>query len=314
VVVDASQIILSRDGNTQDFGADALPLSIGAREIDEIRIPLQDESSAVASIGILDGNAFIQSAKSNEPVRINGELLSGSRRIEDGDAIRIANTEIFCSVGEGVLRLECSTNSDPNTPESAHARNAAGDHEPDISAPTPFNPSGDGSAKTEKKRTRPAVIVTWGIGIFLLILLWFSFTAVSVRLVVEPIPDEVDLPTALFGFHIGERYLLRPGTHEIVVEKQGYYRLEATIEVTSAPNQQISFSLTKLPGIVALVSRPVDGAVAAVDGEEVGITPIESLRFRPERTSSPSAPPATSRPASKSKSREPERSRPLHSI
>jgi len=276
-VVDASRIILSRNGSAQEFEADALPLTIGAREIDEIRIPLQDESSAVASIGILDGNAFIQSAKSNEPVRINGELLSGSRRIEDGDAIRIANTEISCSVAGGALRLEYSTNSNLDTPKLPRARNAVRDHRPDIIAPTPFNPSGDGSAKGEKKRARPAVIVTWTIGIFLLILLWFSFTAVSVRLLVEPIPDEVDLPTALFGFHIGERYLLRPGTHEIVVEKHGYYRLEAKIEVTRAPNQQISFSLIKLPGIVALVSRPVDGAVVAVDGEEVGITPIESL-------------------------------------
>ena len=124
---------------------------------------------------------------------------------------------------------------------------------------------------------RPAVIAIWGIGLFLLVLLWFSFTAVSVRLVVEPVPDEIDLPTALFGFHIGERYLLRPGSHDLVIEKEGYHPLEVTIEVTQAPNQMISLALTKRPGILALISRPVDGAVVTVDGEEVGITPIQSL-------------------------------------
>jgi formylglycine-generating enzyme required for sulfatase activity len=121
------------------------------------------------------------------------------------------------------------------------------------------------------------VVATWGIGTCLLVLLWFSFTSVSVRLVVEPVPDEIDLPTALFGFHIGERYLLRPGSHEVVAEKEGYHRLEATIGVTSAPSQRFSLALTKLPGIVEIVSRPVDGAVVTVDGEEMGITPVEGL-------------------------------------
>jgi len=137
--------------------------------------------------------------------------------------------------------------------------------------------SSEGPEIAERKRVRPAVIATWGIGIFLLGLLWFSFTAVSVRLAVEPVPDEIDLSTALFDFHIGERYLLRPGSHDLVIEKEGYHSLEVTIEVTRAPNQTISLTLTKLPGIVELVSRPVDGAVVTVDGEEVGITPIQSL-------------------------------------
>jgi formylglycine-generating enzyme required for sulfatase activity len=271
------RIVLAHDGREQRFEADALPLSVGARAIDEIRIPIEDSSAAIASIGSLDGSPFIQSAKSSESVYVNGELLTGSRRIADGDAIRIAGVEIACSIGGNALRLEWSRSpaggaSDPRT---------SGERSPDVISPTPFRPSGAGPASAARRRVRPAVVATWGIGILLLVLLWFSFTAVSVRLVVDPTPDEIDLPTALFGFHIGDRYLLRPGSHEVVVEKEGYQRLEATIEVTRAPSQRISLALAKLPGSVNLTSRPVSGAVVEVDGEEVGITPIEALPIPP---------------------------------
>jgi formylglycine-generating enzyme required for sulfatase activity len=164
-----------------------------------------------------------------------------------------------------------------DTPDTESANREAHERSHDVIAPTPFSPSGAGPAAGARKRARPAVIATWGIGIFLLLLLWFSFTAVSVRLVVEPPPDEIDLPSALFGFHIGERYLLRPGLHQVLVEKEGYQPLERMIEVTTASSQQFFFTLAKLPGSVEIVSRPVEGAVVALDGEEVGITPIEAL-------------------------------------
>ena len=274
-MVDVNRIILSRDGDETNFEAGALPLSIGGRAIDEIRISVHDDSCAMASIGILDGSAFIQGAKSTEPVHINGELLAGSRRIADGDTIRIASAEIVCSIRRGALQLDWRSTADESNAGSSGS--ATDEHSPDIIAPTPFRPSGERSAPALRKRARPAVVVTWGVGTLLLVLLWFSFTSVSVRLVVEPVPDEIDLPTALFGFHIGERYLLRPGSHEVVAEKEGYHRLEATIAVTSAPSQRFSLALTKLPGIVEVVSRPVDGAIVTVDGEEMGITPVEAL-------------------------------------
>jgi formylglycine-generating enzyme required for sulfatase activity len=276
-VADVNQIILSRDGSEQRFEADALPLSIGARDVDEIRIPIDDDSCAVASIGVLDGNAFVQSAKSAEPVHINGELLTGSRRLTDGDTIRIADSEIACSIERGTLRLEWRSGSTPIAPETRSGASATRERSPDVIAPMPFSPSGRKPETAARRRVKPRVIATWGIGIFLLILLWFSFTAVSVRITVEPAPDDIDLPSALFGFHIGDRYLLRPGSHDVVIEKTGYYPLEAAIEVTRAPNQRFALALTKLPGIVTLMSRPVDGAVVAVDAEEVGITPIEAL-------------------------------------
>ena len=268
-MVDVSRVLLSHDGSEQSLGAEALPISIGGRATDEIRVSVDDGSSGIASIGVLDGRAFIQTAKSQDPVHVNGELLTGSRRIADGDVIRAATTDIVCSLRGETLRLEWSSGATASAEDVGSS--------PDVIAPTPFRPSGVDPETTASRRTRPRVVATWAIGIFLVVLLWFSFTAVSVQLVIDPVPDEIDLPTSMFDFHIGERYLLRPGSHEVVAEKLGYQRLEATIEVTIAPNQQIALTLTKLPGVVQVESRPVDGAFVSVDGEEVGVTPIEGL-------------------------------------
>ena len=206
---------------------------------------------------------------------MNGELLTGSRRIADGDGIRIAGAEIVCSIRRDTLRLDWRSTADE--PDAGSGDSAADDPSSDIIAPIPFRPSAEGPAADSRKRLTPRAVATWVIGIFLFVLLWFSFTSVSVRLVVEPVPDEIDLPTALFGFHIGDRYLLRPGFHQIVAEKEGYQILDEMVLVTGAPSQRISLTLTKLPGIVEVVSRPVDGAVVTVNGEEMGITPLESL-------------------------------------
>jgi formylglycine-generating enzyme required for sulfatase activity len=275
------RILVSHDGAERAFEADALPLSIGARPIDEIQIQIGDASQSVASIGVLDGSAFVQNAKSEQPVSVNGEPLAGSRRIADGDAIQIGDTAIACSIDGGELRLECRPLPAPARSMGTDSGVAPRDLEPGVLPATPFHPSGERRAKDSKRRIRPAVLVTWAIGTFLLILLWFSFTAVSVRLQVDPAPDDIDLPTALFGFHIGDRYLLRPGSHDVVVEKEGYQTLEETFEVTRAPNQRVSLTLIKAPGIIDIASHPVDGAVVAIDGEEVGVTPISALPISP---------------------------------
>jgi formylglycine-generating enzyme required for sulfatase activity len=276
-MVEVSRITLSHDGVEQSFGAEAFPLSVGGRPTDEIRVAADQGSSAIASVGVLDGSAFIQTAKSQELLYVNGDLLAGSRRIANGDVIRIASTDIVCTVRDETLRLEWSSRSAAQMPAGEGIGGSPRGRSPDVIAPTPFRPSAPDPAATAGRRARPAVVATWAIGILLVVLLWFSFTAVSVRLVIEPAPDEIDLPISMFKFHIGERYLLRPGSHEVVAEKTGYHALEATLEVTSAPDQHFALALTKLPGIVQIRSQPVDGAIATVDDEEVGITPIEGL-------------------------------------
>ncbi len=273
-MAEVTRLILSRDGEQRRIELDALPLTIGARSIDEIRVPVSDDSCAVASIGVLDGSAFVQSGKSAEPVRVNGEPLSGSRRIADGDSIQIAGEQIACSLRGATLHLQWRSRAASRGAER-------GERQADVIAPTPFRPSSQAKAPAARRRVRPAVVATWAIGTLLLVLLWFSFTAVSVRLVVEPAPDEIAVPSTLFGFHIGERYLLRPGSHRVVAEKRGYERLEATIEVTRAPSQRIALALEKLPGIAQIASRPVAGASVEVDGEQVGVTPLEALPIPP---------------------------------
>ena len=54
-----------------------------------------------------------------------------------------------------------------------------------------------------------------------------------------------------FAFSMGERYLVHPGSYQVVAEKQGYRRLELTVEVGSERNQHYEFSMQRLPGRLA---------------------------------------------------------------
>ena len=128
-------------------------------------------------------------------------------------------SEIVCSISGDTLRLDWRSTAAECRERREHPRTTRRKHP--IIPPTPSVPPAKvPQPPALRKRVRPAVVATWVIGTFLLVLLWFSFTSVSVRLVVEPVPDEIDLPTALFGFHIGERYLLRPGSHEVVASRK----------------------------------------------------------------------------------------------
>ena len=57
-------IIIARDGIEERFEPESFPLSIGGRETDEIRVRI--DAGAVAVVGFLDGDAFIQSSKSSQ--------------------------------------------------------------------------------------------------------------------------------------------------------------------------------------------------------------------------------------------------------
>lgn len=272
------RIIVVREGDEQAFEGEALPVSIGSSDTDDVRVAMGPAAGAVASIGFLEGQAFIQSARSSAEVLISGDRLVDSSWLRDGDVIQVGAASIACTFRGGALRLEVG-------PTEAGTPLPAGTAEPprvlraEPIAPTPFEPSGAKSVSGVGRRARPALVAVWFVGAVLLLLLWFSFTAVSVRLAIEPVPDETELPSTWLQFRIGDRFLLRPGSHEVVAGKEGYHTLEEKVEVTADSDQRFDFVLRKLPGLVDVVTLPVDGAVISVDGEPVGTTPANDLEI-----------------------------------
>jgi formylglycine-generating enzyme required for sulfatase activity len=115
----------------------------------------------------------------------------------------------------------------------------------------------------------------------LAVLLWFSLTAVSVQVVIDPPPDDIDLPRTLLKFQIADRLLLRPGGHRLSAERSGYFPLETTLEVGDAPEQEFSFALVKLPGTLTVRVSPAQAALVQIDGEELPGDPPPPLELTP---------------------------------
>ena len=95
-------------------------------------------------------------------------------------------------------------------------------------------------------------------------LLWFIFSAKSVRFEIQPSAQTIDVEGGL-AFLVGETYLLRTGTYRLRATANGYHDLRQTIEVGAERNQVFAFVFAKLPGRVRFQVEPV-GATVAIDG------------------------------------------------
>jgi formylglycine-generating enzyme required for sulfatase activity len=265
-------------GHTRHFAAAALPVGIGGAEAADIRLA---GVTGVVQIGLLDGVFFAQPGKHTENVRIDGELLRGSRRIHDGNVIALDSARLKCALRSGRLtvsieaRVTAGDTAPPDLDEVARSTAA----EVAIT-PVAFKPTTQGPRAKGRRISNTTIAVGSGFTI-LAVLAWFAFTAKSVSLVFEPPVDEFALPSTLFKFNVGDRHLLRSGEHSVTAELAGYYPLETRIEVGDAPSQTIRLTLTKLPGLITFATAPEVGAQVKVDGNLVGTTPLANVEIVP---------------------------------
>ena len=225
---------------------------------------------------------FIQPAEGNGRVRCNGEPVATSQWLRAGDLVAVGPARIAVEqVGEAFrLRIE------PEVSEPAAApvltppprEETTGEAAPMI-APAEFAPRSLAARGERPSRVRYAMFATW-IGLALLAAAaWFTFTARTVELLVEPTPDSVAIDGPLPRMSFAGRYLMRPGTYVVTAAKEGYRPLEASIEVTDASQQVHQLNLELLPGLLVIDTEPANGVTLTVDGEEVGVTPLEPLEL-----------------------------------
>jgi formylglycine-generating enzyme required for sulfatase activity len=105
--------------------------------------------------------------------------------------------------------------------------------------------------------------------------LWFLFTAKSVRLQLEPAAATASVSGGL-RLQLGDVWLLREGSYRVAANAPGYHTLTADLDVGDARNQTHRFELTKLPGAVTIESDP-PGATVTHGQQTLGVTPTEPL-------------------------------------
>jgi formylglycine-generating enzyme required for sulfatase activity len=266
-------------GFTRHFDTEALPVSIGSDERDDLILA---DVQGTVRIGQLDGVLFVQPARDTQNIRVDGELLRGSRRIEDGNVISLDSARLNCRLVNGRLTLSIEaqvTAGDTAPPDfDALAKNQSSEL---TVSPVAFTPGQQADGDGVKRHFSKGGLAVATAFVILAILAWFAFTAKSVQFEITPAPESFELTDTLLKFRLGDRYMLRQGSHRVVAELPEYYPIDETIEVGMLSDQTFDFEFVRLPGLISFRTEPEAGAEVSLDGEVVGTTPLVDFEVRP---------------------------------
>lgn len=264
---------------------ETFPLSIGGVGAD-IELPGHYASEPVGYLGLSDDELFVQPAHAGARVICNGALVTTSQWLRHGDVLTFSKSQIVIEitsehVGFRVEEKQQEQKTDPpmvvpTVPPSTRMSDASGQ----VVKPVAFEPA-QLSQTRRSRRIHPATLLFWLALPLLGFAAWLIFTMRSIEVVIEPTAERIEIVGGLFVFELGGRYLMRPGSYTVVAEKEGYRRLESPIEISDERNQTFQFNLERLPGLLTVSTDPVEGAMVIVDGEEVGVTPLESMELAP---------------------------------
>ena len=109
---------------------------------------------------------------------------------------------------------------------------------------------------------------------------WFMLTARAVYIETEPPDADVGISGSL-KLKLANRYLLRPGTHDISLSAGGFHPLQETLLVSEQAAQHYIYRLEKLPGHLRIDSGEVTGAEVLLDGVSRGETPLNLRDLTP---------------------------------
>jgi formylglycine-generating enzyme required for sulfatase activity len=229
-----------------------------------------------AYIGMHEDQLFVQPADGAEVLH-NGVRVQRSTWLRAGDVVNLgaARLRIAANDDERVVEVDDGSSGNitapPIIPESARLHGLS---EGDAERIEAIRFRASEAAKPVRRITlSPLRVALAALGLVAAVVMWFIFTAMSVSLVTVPAAANVRVTGGLPAVRLGDRVLLRPGTYRVRAEQAGYKPAEMQIKVTTAPNQQFSLALVKLPGILR-IDVPAAASVT-VDDKEAGKAPGE---------------------------------------
>ncbi|HVJ31252.1 MAG TPA: PEGA domain-containing protein, partial [Gammaproteobacteria bacterium] len=275
-----SIVTIEEHGRRQEFGSADLPVTLGGAHDSDVVL---DGVTGSIQIGRFKDVFFAQTGRGARNLRIGGEPLTGTRELQDGDVIAFDRARLECRIAGGKLALKIAwivTAGDTAPPDLEQAVRARSRSSDVAITPIAFKPRSQTKVAASRGPSRTTIAISAAGGL-LAVVAWFAFTAKSVALDFEPEPASVSLPSTLFKVKVGDRFLLRPGSHRVAAELPGYYPLDTKIDVGPFADQTIALTLTKLPGLVTLTTEPEIGAEVLVDGVAIGKTPLVDTEITP---------------------------------
>ena len=276
-----SIVTVEDGGRRREFGPDELPVTFGAGADADVVL---DGVHGSIQIGRLDGVFFVQPGRGARNVRVGGAAAGGYSRRARRRRHRVRSRSARVPHGRANARDSRRAARDGRRYGAAGLGRArarwpqggARHHAHRIQARC-CDERTCGPARGQQGRpsaSRPAVALLATVA-------WFAFTAKSVALDIQPTPAAVSLPSTLFKLKLGDRFLLRSGSHRVEAELPGYYPLDTEVEVGSLSDQTIALTLTKLPGLVTITTEPEVGAQVLLDGTPLGTTPLVDTELVP---------------------------------
>jgi len=232
------------------------PWSLGGADADVV---LKDDLNSVyAHIGFADGQFFVQAAANGAECLHNGLRFTESVWLQDGDRISLAGHRLHCACKGETLSVRL-----------------AGLDDGDQAVLPPRRHPQPKLAPERVKRVHPWVrrLTIFG-AIVLSIGALFVLLAQPLILRITPQPDHFSVSGFPPAVAVGGRYLALPGHYRVHAELQRYSPLNTSIVVQRAGPTEFPLQMQKLPGRITVKTEPVDGVQVAVDGKQVGTTPM----------------------------------------
>ena len=249
------------------------PLSLGGAGAGVV---LPAAPGAHAWLALHDGQLYVQPAADAPGVLHNGAPVTGSVWLRGGDVLDVGTGRLKLRIDGGRRVLEVVAGgvdnaTAPPAPAVEATFGAAGAGEDERIEAIVFRARNAAHPAAEQHRLpwrKAAVVAALAL---LAALAAVLFTSVPVQVEIEPGADRVALEGGLPVLRLGSSHLLRPGTYQLVAEREGYATLRVPVTVTEARDQRLSFKLAPLPGRLE-ITLPVPGVVR-IDGREAGPAP-----------------------------------------
>ncbi|MGW8161904.1 MAG: PEGA domain-containing protein, partial [Desulfobulbales bacterium] len=246
-----------------------LPLIIGTGSKSHILLTSGRETEAY--IGLSKGHLFLQPAADSSPVLHNDTIITASVWIKSGDTTRI---------GTHILHYEISG-------DRVEIRLSVAVSEPVIQPPARPQPENigtrrslpriSGDAAAHPVRTRLQKLAA-ALLLLLLLAAGFVLASRSLEITVHPEPDSISISRFPPVIKLGNHYLGLKGRYTLKATKEGYQILEAEVIIADRTANPYTFTMTKLPGRIDLITDPVRGAEVFINDSPVGQTPLRQLR------------------------------------
>ena len=274
-------VIVSDSEGERRFDTHKLPLRLGTGTNCEIRLP-GPGSNAVALLDELDGEPFVQPVGTIGVLKINGEVLSTSRKLVAGDELEFFGSRVVVGETDGAMRLSVKLEGSAyvtKPPELAQSSAAVAE---ETIVATAFRRAVE-TAPTETPSSGFHWQAVAGTAAAVLVLIsWLLFTSKSIQFDVQPAGmDEISVTGGWFKLPVGERILMRQGTYTVNVKKEGYYDVAQSLLVDDAPSRTVIIEMRKLPGQLTVATEPAVDALVTVDDTRVGQAPYGPVELEP---------------------------------